>query len=88
LYHITNGEILITSAVYDGTNTYTVYKLDIEPNDVFFANGILTHNRKGEAGLCPTVNFRERYNAYMSRCMKYTGDERGCDMCFNVGGMK
>jgi hypothetical protein len=50
LYHITNGEIEITSIVYDTTNTHTVYKLDIEPNDVYFANGILTHNKK--VGLC------------------------------------
>ena len=50
LYHITDGEILVTSVTEDVTNTYAVYKLDIEPNDVFFANGILTHNKK--PGLC------------------------------------
>jgi len=51
LYHITDGEILVTSVTEDTTNTYAVYKLDVEPNDIFFANGILTHNRKPE--LCP-----------------------------------
>ena len=48
LYHITDGEILVTSVTEDTTNTYAVYKLDVEPNDIFFANGILTHNRKPE----------------------------------------
>tara|TARA_B110000879_G_C11078498_1_gene473778 strand:- start:60 stop:737 length:678 start_codon:yes stop_codon:yes gene_type:complete len=47
-HHIDLGEIEITSKVEDATNTYTVYKIDVEPNDVFFANGILTHNRKEE----------------------------------------
>ena len=46
LWHITNGEIPITSVAVDNTNIYTVYKLDVEPNDIFYANGILTHNRK------------------------------------------
>ena len=50
LYHITDGEILVTSVTEDITTEYTVYKLDVEPNDVFFANGILTHNAKGECG--------------------------------------
>jgi hypothetical protein len=27
---------------------YPTYKLDVEEHDVFFANGILTHNAKGE----------------------------------------
>lgn len=47
LYHVTDGEIEITSVVYDTTTVYTIYRLNIEPNDVFFANGILTHNAKG-----------------------------------------
>lgn len=46
LYHITDGEIEITSVTYDDTTVYTIYKLDTEPNDTFFANGILTHNKK------------------------------------------
>ena len=46
LYHITDGEVLVTSVTEDATNVYSVYKLDIEPNDIFFANGILTHNKK------------------------------------------
>tara|TARA_B110000259_G_scaffold47348_1_gene55145 strand:- start:5622 stop:6380 length:759 start_codon:yes stop_codon:yes gene_type:complete len=52
LYHITDGEILVTSVTEDTTTEHTVYKLDIEPNDVFFANGILTHNAKPR--LCNT----------------------------------
>ena len=55
LYHITDGEILVTSVTSDTTNTYAVYKLDVEPNDIFFANGILTHNRKPE--LCAEGGF-------------------------------
>jgi intein/homing endonuclease len=50
LYHITDGEVLVTSVTSDTTNVYSVYKLDIEPNDIFFANGILTHNKK--PGFC------------------------------------
>lgn len=46
LYHLTQGEIAITSLVDDLTTQYTVYSLDVEPNDTFFANGILTHNKK------------------------------------------
>ena len=50
LYHITDGEITVTSVVIDDTTPYVVYKLDTEPNDTYFANGILTHNRKE---ICP-----------------------------------
>lgn len=46
LYHLTQGEITITSLVDDMTTRYTVYSLDVEPNDTFFVNGILTHNEK------------------------------------------
>ena len=41
----TGSEIVITSMV-EMTGTYTVYKLDIETNDIFVANGIITHNAK------------------------------------------
>jgi hypothetical protein len=89
LNHITNGETPITSIVHDETNTYTVYKLDVEPNDVFFANGILTHNRKGEGEvLCPPVNFKERQNAYLQRCIGITGNPDGCMECWEGGGMQ
>lgn len=37
-------EIPITSYVRE-TGSFTVYDLDTEPNDTFYANGILTHNR-------------------------------------------
>jgi hypothetical protein len=52
LYHLTQGEITITSLVDDMDTQYTVYSLDVEPNDTFFVNGILTHNRKDDNGLC------------------------------------
>ena len=41
------SEIVITSMV-EMTGTYTVYKLDIETNDIFVAYGIITHNAKME----------------------------------------
>ena len=41
----TGSEIVITSMV-EMIGTYTVYKLDIETNDIFVANGIITHNGK------------------------------------------
>ena len=44
--NINNEEIEITSLVLDSVNTYKVWKVDVEPNDVFYANGILTHNFK------------------------------------------
>ena len=51
MFKLGYGEFLIDSLEVDEVNQYTVYKLDVEPNDTFFANGILTHNRKGEV-LC------------------------------------
>jgi hypothetical protein len=44
--NINDEEIEITSLVLDSINTYKVFKVDVEPNDVFYANGILTHNSK------------------------------------------
>jgi hypothetical protein len=44
--NINDEEIEITSLVLDSVNTYKVWKVDVEPNDVFYANGILTHNFK------------------------------------------
>lgn len=39
------SEVEIISIVNKSGN-YTVYKLDVEENDLFIANGLLTHNRK------------------------------------------
>jgi hypothetical protein len=39
------GEVEITSIEIDETPT-TVYKLDVEPNDTYIANGVVTHNLK------------------------------------------
>jgi len=44
--NINDEEIEITSLVLDSINTYKVWKVNVEPNDVFYANGILTHNAK------------------------------------------
>lgn len=44
-YHQDGSEIEIISAV-DNTESLTVWEIDTEPDDVFFANGLLTHNHK------------------------------------------
>jgi hypothetical protein len=44
-YHYDGTEVEITSAV-DNTESLTVWEIDTEPDDVFFANGLLTHNHK------------------------------------------
>ena len=48
MFKMNYGEFLIESLEIDEVNQYTVYKLDVEANDTFFANGILTHNNKEE----------------------------------------
>ena len=40
----------IVNITYDRDTRINVWRLNIEPNDVYFANGILTHNKKGENG--------------------------------------
>jgi len=47
---INNEEIEITSLVLDDVNTYRVFRIDVEPNDVYYANGILTHNKDDKKG--------------------------------------
>lgn len=44
-YDVNGIEIEITSAV-SSSEELTVWEIDTEPDDVFFANGILTHNHK------------------------------------------
>jgi hypothetical protein len=39
-------EVEIISKILE-TGYYTVYKLDVEENDLFIANGLITHNAKG-----------------------------------------
>jgi hypothetical protein len=46
--NIQDEEVEITSLVLDSANEYTVWRVDVEPNDVYYANGILTHNIKIE----------------------------------------
>lgn len=48
--NINNEEIEITSLVLDDVNIYKVFKIDVEPNDVYYANGILTHNKDEKKG--------------------------------------
>ena len=38
-------EVIITS-IETQNSSVTVYKLDVENLDIFYANGILTHNQK------------------------------------------
>jgi len=45
LLDINNNEIEVTSKTTDSSD-YTIYKLDVENLDVFYANDILTHNVK------------------------------------------
>ena len=40
------SEIEVTSVILDDVNPYEVVKIDTEPNDVFWVNGLLTHNKK------------------------------------------
>ena len=47
---INGNEIAVTTAERL-TGTFTVYDIDTEPNDTFYANSILTHNH-----LHPTLN--------------------------------
>ena len=42
---INNNEVIITS-IETQNSSVTVYKLDVENLDIFYANGILTHNQK------------------------------------------
>jgi len=68
MFKMDYGEFLIESLEIDEVNQYTVYKLDVEPNDTFFANGILTHNNKEQ--LCSP----EDYCDFRSICYS----ERDC----------
>ena len=65
LYHITNGETLVTSVVYDTENTYHVYKINVAPNDVFFAHGYLTHNKKFD---CPPDEICAKWSICYDPC--------------------
>ena len=68
-WHITDGEIPITSIEVDEVNTYTIFKLDVEPNDTFFANGILTHNAKPPGDCDPCDQFGICYDP-SPQCME------------------
>jgi hypothetical protein len=89
LYHVSGIEIEITSLVVDGTIPCVVYKLDIEPNDTFFANGILTHNKK--IGLCDSSygpEICDRNSPCYDPCNPWARDF-GCDWdCGGPGGPK
>jgi intein/homing endonuclease len=40
------GSIVLVTSVQVITGMFKVYELDVETNDTFIANGILTHNAK------------------------------------------
>jgi hypothetical protein len=46
LMDISDEEVLVSTTEILENGTYKVYKLNVEVNDVFYANGILTHNGK------------------------------------------
>jgi hypothetical protein len=52
------GEVLIGTITEDH-NITTVYKLDVEPNDTYIANGVVTHNLKDET-LNPVEDVRQQ----------------------------
>lgn len=58
MFKLDYGEFFIESLEMDEVNEYTVYKLNVEPNDTFFANGILTHNKKDV--ICSPEDYCER----------------------------
>jgi hypothetical protein len=43
-----NGSEQIINSIVKNSGSFKVYKLDVESNDVYIANGIITHNRKDE----------------------------------------
>lgn len=42
---------LVTSVTHDAFTAYDVVKVDVEPNDTYWANGVLTHNKKHGGGI-------------------------------------
>ena len=84
LYHLTQGEIEITSKEIDMDTVYTVYSLNVEPNDTFFVNGILTHNAKDP--MCGP----EEYCADWSICYDPCHPEAWmcADRCGGKGGIR
>ncbi len=57
-----SGEIVISSIAIINEST-TVYKLDVETNDTFIANGIITHNAKPPGDCDPCDPFGECYDS-------------------------
>jgi hypothetical protein len=41
-----NGSEQIINSIVKNTGSFKVYKLDVESNDIYIANGVITHNRK------------------------------------------
>jgi intein/homing endonuclease len=41
-----NGEEILIESIEILTGEFTVFNLDVEENDLYIANGILTHNAK------------------------------------------
>lgn len=40
------GELVEITSIVEETGTFTVYTLNVETDDVYYAGGILTHNEK------------------------------------------
>lgn len=45
MYDVNNNEVDVVSVTSDN-NYYRIYEMDVENLDVFYAEGILTHNNK------------------------------------------
>ena len=45
-YEDINGDLIEITSIVQETRPVTIYKLNVETDDVYYANGILTHNYK------------------------------------------
>ena len=41
-----NGDLVEITDITAQTGSFTIYSLDVEPDDIYYANGILTHNQE------------------------------------------
>jgi intein/homing endonuclease len=57
-----NGKEVIINNIITMTGQFIVYKLDVEENDLYVANGILTHNLKEEGYSGSGSNTEFTYN--------------------------
>jgi hypothetical protein len=57
-----NGKEVVINNIIAMTGQFIVYKLDVEENDLYVANGILTHNLKNEESFSSGDNTTFQYN--------------------------